>query len=155
MKILDLLKGGQGGKGGPEPPTQMETRTYDELMDELVQWNIDHTDILTVLRKEVESKRLESWSDALEKGIRKNLSPPFGKKEDNPLFPVFVDLYRFVKNLRVRLLTNPTMKNVKPMQRSDSISVCIICGIRALQKEMGARRLIDTLQWMMLERYLG
>lgn len=155
MGILELLKGGQRGKGGPEPPTQIETRTYDELMDELVQWNIDHTDILNILRKEVESKRLESWSDALEKGIRKNLSPPSGKKEDNPLFPVFLDLYRFVKNLRVRLLANPTMKNVRPMERSDSISVCIICGIRALQKEIGARRLIDTLQWMMLERYLG
>jgi len=33
--------------------------------------------------------------------------------------------------------------------------ITFICGIRALQKEMGARRLIDTLQWMMLERYLG
>ncbi|MGB9627760.1 MAG: hypothetical protein ACPL6D_03785 [Thermodesulfobacteriota bacterium] len=155
MGILDLLKGGQRGAGGPQPPTQIETRTYDELMDELETWNTQHTDILDVLRGEVEMKRLESWSDALEKGIRKNLSPPSGRKEENPLFPVFLDLYKFVKHLRVRLLTNPTMKNVKPMERSDSISACIICGIRALQKEMGAKRLIDTLQWMMLERYLG
>jgi hypothetical protein len=36
-----------------------------------------------------------------------------------------------------------------------SFSVCIICGIRALQKEKGAKRLINTLQWKLLERYLG
>jgi hypothetical protein len=75
--------------------------------------------------------------------------------EENPLYPFYVDLYRFVRGLRPRLLANPTMKRLKKTGRSDPFSVCIICGIRALQKERGKRRLIDTLQWMMLERYLG
>lgn len=131
-----------------------ETRTYDELLDEIVTWNIENTDILEVLRSEVEEERLAAWSDALEKGIRKNLSPSSGKVADNPFYPVYLDLYKFVRGLRQKLLLNPTMKNVKKMEKSDSLSICIVCGIRALQKERGDRRLIDTLQWMLLERYL-
>jgi hypothetical protein len=47
------------------------------------------------------------------------------------------------------------MKDMKSVGRSDSLVVCIICGLRALQKEKDAKRPIDTLQWMVLERYLG
>jgi len=156
LGVFDFLKGGgQGLRGGPKPPTKIENRTYDELIDEIMEWNIEQTDILNVLRSEVGQERLDSWSLALETGIRKGLAPASGNAEKGPLFPVFLDLYQFVMGLRMKLLTNPTMKNVKRMEKSDSLSVCILCGIRALQKERGAKRLMDTLQWMLLERYLG
>jgi hypothetical protein len=117
-------------------------------------WNTEKTDILNVLRSEVEEKRFVSWSLALETGVRKGLDPASGQVDRGPLFPIFLDLYKFIKGLRTKLLTNPTMKNVRKMEKTDSLSVCIICGIRALQKERGAKRLIDTIQWMLLERYL-
>jgi hypothetical protein len=156
LGVFDLLKGGgQGARGGPQPPTKIENRTYHELIDEIMAWNIEQTDILNVLRNELEEKRLASWSLALETGIRKGLAPASGNAEKGPLFPVFLDLYQFVMGLRMKLLTNPTMKSVKRMEKSDSLSVCILCGIRALQKERGAKRLLNTLQWQLLERYLG
>jgi len=156
LGAFDFFKGGgQRHRGEPDLQIKKETRTYDELMDEIMTWNIEQTDILNVLRSEIEEERLHSWSLALETGVRKGLDPSSGNVEKSPLFPVFLDLYKFVKGFRIKLLANPTMKNVKQMQKSDSLSICIVCGIRALQKERGNRRLIDTLQWMLLERYLG
>jgi hypothetical protein len=108
-----------------------------------------------VLRSEIEEERLATWSRALEVGVRKGLASPSGKVEESSLFPVFLDLYKFVKNLRPKLLMNPTMSNVKKMEKSDSLCVCILCGIRALQRESGAKRLLNTLHWILLERYLG
>jgi len=156
LGAFDFFKGGgQRGGTGPEAPVSKETRTYDELIDEITEWNIDHTDILGVLRSEIEGERLATWSHALEVGVRKGLASPSGKREETPLFPVFLDLYQFVNHLRPKLLTDPTMKNVKKMDKSDSLSVCIICGIRALQRESGAKRLLNTLHWILLERYIG
>ena len=156
MGGFDFFKGGgQGLRSGPEPPNKTENRTYDELVDELMNWNLQQTDILSVLRSEIEEGRLDSWSLALETGVRRGLDPASGHIDKSPLFPIFLDLHKFIKGLRTKLLTNPTMKNVKKMEKTDSLSVCIICGIRALQKERGAKRLIDTIQWMLLERYLG
>jgi hypothetical protein len=91
----------------------------------------------------------------LETGVRKGLDPASGHVDKSALFPIFLDLHKFVRALRTKLLMNPTMKNVRKMEKTDSLSVCVICGIRALQKERGAKRLIDTIQWMLLERYLG
>jgi len=154
--LFELLKGrGQDRKREAEPRIEKETRTYDQLMDEVTDWNIHHTDILELLRHEVEEERLATWSQALGVGIRKGLSSTSGNVKEGPLFPVFLDLYRFVNGLRTKLLANPTMKNVKRMERSDSLLVSIVCGIRALQKERGVKSLIDSLQWMLLERYLG
>jgi len=156
LKIFDLLKGGRQEKGGrDEPPVNKEERSYDQLMNELMEWNIEHTNILEILQKEVGEERLSKWSDALEKGIRKNLDTNLGHREDNPYFPVYLDLFKFVRSLRTKLLGNPSMKDARPLGKSDSLVVCIICGIRALQKEKGAKRPIDTLQWMVLVRYLG
>ena len=156
MGVFDFLKGsGPGIRGNPAPPMDKETRTYDQLIDEIMEWNIGHTDILDILRKEVEEERLTTWSSALEVGVRKGLASPSGKIEESPLFPVFSDLYQFVIHLRPKLLTNPTMKNVKKMGKSDSLCLCVICGIRALQMETGAKRLLNTLHWILLERYLG
>lgn len=156
MGVFDFLKGGgQGKRSNPEPPMDKETRTYDELIDEIMEWNIENTDILDVLRKEVERERLATWSSALEVGVRKGLGSSSGKVEEGPFFSAFSDLYQFVIHLRPKLLMNPTMKNVKMMGKSDSLCLCIICGIRALQMETEAKRLLNTLHWILLERYLG
>jgi hypothetical protein len=156
LGAFDFFKGGgEGSRRGPEPPAKIENRTYDELIDEIMEWNIKQTDILNVLRSEIEEKRLDSWSLALETGVRRGLDPASGHIDKSALLPIFLDLHKFIKGLRTKLLTNPTMKKVKQMQKSDSLCVCIVCGIRALQKERGAKRLIDTIQWMLLERYLG
>ena len=156
MGILDFLKGSGSGVGGrSEPPTDKETRSYDELIDEIMEWNIGHTDILVVLRTEVEGERLASWSRALEVGVRKGLTSAAGRVEESSLFPVFLDLYRFVIHLRTKLLSNPTMKDVRKMEKSDSLIICIVCGIRALQKESGAKQLMNTIHWILLERYLS
>jgi len=156
LGVLDFFKGsGSGMRGSPEPPMDKETRTYDELIDEIMKWNIENTDILDVLRKEVEGERLTTWSAALEVGVRKGLASPSGEVEEGPFFSVFSDLYQFVIHLRPKLLVNPTMKNVKMIGKLDSLCLCIICGIRALQMETGAKRLLNTLHWILLERYLG
>jgi hypothetical protein len=156
LGVLDFFKGGrQGVRGELEPLISKETRSYDELIDEIMEWNIDHTDILDVLRSEIEEERLAAWSRALEVGVRKGLASPSGKMEESPLFPDFLDLYKFVIKLRPKLLMNPTMNRVKKMEKSDSLCVCIICGIRALQMESGTKRLLNTLHWILLERYLG
>jgi hypothetical protein len=155
LGVLAFLKGSsQGVRGEPEPSISKETRSYDELIDEIMEWNIDHTDILEVLRNEVGEERLATWSHALDAGVRKGLGSASGKVEESPFYSVFLDLYKFVKNLRPKLLTNPTMNNVKRMEKSDSLCLCIICGIRALQMESGAKRLLNTLHWILLERYL-
>jgi len=156
LGVFDFFKGGgQGLSDGPSPPTKIENRTYDELIDEIMKWNIEQTDILSVLKSEIEEGRLDSWSLALETGVKRGLNPAPGPVDKSPLFPIFLDLHKFIRGLRTKLLTNPTMKNVRKMEKTDSLSGCIICGIRALQKERGAKRLIDTIQWMLLERYLG
>jgi hypothetical protein len=80
LGILDFLKGSGPGVGGKlEPPTDKETRSYDELIDEIMEWNIDHTDILDVLHNEIEEERLATWSHALDVGVRKGLASAFGK----------------------------------------------------------------------------
>lgn len=155
MKIFHLIQGGRKDKGGQEPPAFREERTYDEQMDEVMAWNVERTDIVAILQGEIDEERLLRWSEALEKGVRKNLDPKFSFREDNPSVLAYRDLYQFVRGLRTRLLGNPSVKHMKPMERSDPLTVCILCGIRALQKERGTKRPIDTIQWMMLERYLG
>ena len=155
LGVLDFFKGKEPrGKDKSQLSIEKETRTYDELIDEIMKWNIEQTDILSVLKSEIDGGRLDSWSLALETGVRRGLNAS-GHMDKSPLFHIFLDLHKFIRGLRTKLLTNPTMKNVRKMEKADSLSVCIVCGIRALQKERGAKRLIDTIQWMLLERYLG
>ena len=47
-------------KGKKPTPRGEETglKTYEERMDEITRWNIEHTDILEVLRREVQEERL-------------------------------------------------------------------------------------------------
>jgi hypothetical protein len=50
LGVFNFLKGGgQGLSGGPPPLTKIENRTYDELIDEIMTWNIEQTDMLSVL----------------------------------------------------------------------------------------------------------
>ncbi len=155
LKAFHLIQGGRKDKEGREPPVSREERTYDEQMDEVMAWNVERTDIVAILQDEIDEERLSRWSEALEKGVRKNLDPKCSAWEENPWVPTYRDLFQFVRGLRTRLLGNPSLKHMKPMERSDALTVCILCGIRALQKKRGTKRPIDTIQWMMLERYLG
>ena len=156
LGVFDFLKGREPkDRDKSQLSIEMENRTYDELIDEIMKWNIEQTDILSVLKSEIEVGRLATWSRALEVGIRKGLGSPSGKIEESPFFAAFLDLHKFVTSLRQKLLTNPTMKNVWKMEKSDSLCVCILSGIRALQRESEAKRLLNTLHWILLERYLG
>jgi len=64
------------------------------------------------------------------------------------------DLVRFIAEQRIKLLGNPTMRETKGMEKMDPLSVCIICGIRVLQRERGLPGMINTLKMKLLERYL-
>jgi hypothetical protein len=56
---------------------------------------------------------------------------------------------------RIKLLGNPTMREAKGIEKTDPLSVCIICGIRALQRERGLPGLMNTMKLKLLERYFG
>ena len=50
LGVFNFLKGGgQGLSDGPPSLAKIENRTYDELIDEIMKWNIEQTDILSVL----------------------------------------------------------------------------------------------------------
>jgi hypothetical protein len=50
--VLDFLRGsGQGVRDKSEPAISKENRSYDELIDEIMKWNIDHTNILEGWRR--------------------------------------------------------------------------------------------------------
>ncbi len=56
------------GKWRQEPgPRGEETgfETYDERMNGITRWNIEHTDILEVMRGEIQEEQLISWSRAI------------------------------------------------------------------------------------------
>jgi hypothetical protein len=41
------------------------------------------------------------------------------------------------------------------LEKTDPLSVCIICGIRVLQRERGLSGVMNTMKLQLLERYLG
>lgn len=144
-------------KGGARPePSGGEARrkTYEERMDEITRWNVEHTDIIEVLRGQIQEERLILWSRALRIGIRR----AFKKPEHAPASPqheAFRDLDQFIMKQRVRLLGNRTMRQAKGMGKMDPVSVCIICGIRALQRQTGVSGLVNTIKVNLVERYLA
>ena len=91
----------RGGGKKPEPRGgEVGLQSYDERMDELTQWNIEHTDILEVLRGEIQEERLISWSDALGIGIRKVLKGPRYERE-SPEYESLRDL-DFIRSMIFR-----------------------------------------------------
>ena len=78
-------------------------------MDEITLWNIEHTDILEVLRRKVQEEMLISWSKALSIGIRMVFKGP-GYSRGNPEYEALRDLYQFIVKQRIKLMGNPTMK---------------------------------------------
>ena len=68
----------------PEPRGEKNRlKTYEERMDEITLWNIEHTDILEVLRRKIQEEMLISWSKALSIGIRMVFKGP-GYSKGNP-----------------------------------------------------------------------
>ncbi len=139
----------------PEPRKEGgNSKSYDERMDEITHWNIEHTDILEVLREQIKDDRLISWSKALGIGIRRVLRGP-GYSGRSPEYESLRDLIRFIAEQRIKLLGNPTMKEARGIEKMDPLSVCVVCGIRVLQRERGLPGMINTMKLKLLERYLG
>ena len=155
MKFFRRGKPLRGGEKTPEPPGgQVGLTSYDEKMDEVTRWNIEHTDILEILRREIREERLISWSNALHIGIRKVLKKP-GYARGTPEYDALRDLDQFIAKQRIKLLGNPSTRDARGIEKMDSLSVCIVCGIRALQQKKGLPGAMNTLKMKLLERYLG
>jgi hypothetical protein len=143
------------GRKKPEPRGEGGGFTsYEQRMDEITQWNIEHTDILEVLQGQIQDERLLSWSKALSIGVRRVLKGP-GYAGRSPEYESLRDLDRFIAEQRGNLLGNPTMREAKGMEKMDPLSVCIVCGIRVLQGERGLPGMINTMKLKLLGRYLG
>ena len=141
----------RGGGKKPKPRgEEVGAKSYDERMDEITQWNVEHTDILDVLRGQIQEERLVSWSKALSIGIRRVFKEP-----TSPEHEALRDLGQFVIRQRIKLLGNPAMREAKGMEKMDPLSVCIICGIRVLQRERKLPGMMSTMKLKLLERYLG
>ncbi len=123
-------------------------------MDELTRWNIEHTDILEILRREIKEDRLISWSTALRIGVRKALKKR-AYARGSPEYEALRDLDQFIANQRKKLLGNSSMAEARGIERMDSLLACIVCGIRALQREKGLPGAMNTMKLRLLERYLG
>ena len=144
-------------RGGEKPEPRGEEggfKTYEEKMDEITRWNIEHTDILEVLRGQIQEESLISWSKALNIGIRRVFKGR-GYPAGSPEYEALRDLDQFIAQQRIRLLGNPTMREAKGIEKMDPLSVCIICGIRVLQRERKLPGIINTMKLKLLERYLG
>lgn len=144
-------------RGGKKPEPRGEEgrfKTYEERMEEITQWNIEHTDILEVLRGQIKEERLISWSKALRIGIRR-IFKGRGYSAGSPEYVSLRDLDRFIAQQRIKLLGNPTMREAEGIEKTDSLSVCIICGIRVLQRERKLPAIMNTMKLKLLERYLG
>jgi hypothetical protein len=154
MMLFRRRKPLRGGGKKPEPRGgETGLTSYDERMDEITQWNIEHTDILEILRREIKEERLISWSNALHIGIRKVLKKPEHVR-GTPEYDALRDLDQFIAKQRIKLLRNPSTRDARGIEKMDSLSVCIVCGIRALQQEKGLPGAMNTLKLKLLERYL-
>jgi hypothetical protein len=129
-------------------------RTYEERMEEITRWNIEHTDILEVLRGQIKEERLISWSKALNIGIRR-IFKGRGHSAGSPEYEALTDLDQFIARQRLKLLGNPTMREAKGIEKMDPLSTCIICGIRVMQREKELPAIMNTMKLKLLQRYLG
>lgn len=150
-------RGGPTRSGGkrPEPPGEDgRSKSYEERMDEITRWNVEHTDILKILRERVQEERLISWSKALSIGIRRVFRGS-GYARESPEYEALGDLNQFILKGRIELLGNPALREAKGIEGMDPLSVCIICGIRVLQRERALPGMMNTMKLKLLQRYLG
>jgi len=143
--------------GGKKPESRGEEggfRTYEERMEEITRWNVEHTDILEVLRGQIKEERLISWSQALSIGIRR-IFKERGYSAGSPEYEALRDLDQFIAKQRLKLLGNPTMREAKGMEKMDPLSTCIISGIRVMQGEKELPAIMNTMKLKLLQRYLG
>lgn len=131
-----------------EPGIQVKCKSYDDMLEEITQWNIENTRILEILRERLPEELLARWSEALSGGIRKKIQGA----ESSLNLGIYHEIYRFICHQRTSLLTEPSMKNARKLERTDPIILCIICGIRAIQKERDHGGLMDTIKFGLLER---
>ena len=143
--------------GGKKPESRGEEgglRTYEERMEEITRWNVEHTDILEVLRGQIKEERLISWSKALSIGIRR-IFKGRGYSAGSPEHEALKDLDQFIARQRLKLLGNPTMREAKGMEKMDPLSTCIVSGIRVMQGEKELPAIMNTMKLKLLQRYLG
>ncbi|RLB05131.1 MAG: hypothetical protein DRG50_07775 [Deltaproteobacteria bacterium] len=131
--------------------TSLSKKSYEEEMDEVTRWNVENTDILRILRDDVADERLLAWSEALSKGIRKVIRRT--SVELDTAYDNYLDLYKFIIHERIKLVKEPSMEKAKGTADLDPITVCIVCGIRALQQEFGLPGLMSTMRLKLLQRY--
>ncbi|NIO04373.1 MAG: hypothetical protein GTN74_07070 [Proteobacteria bacterium] len=123
-------------------------QSYNEMLDDITQWNAENTQILEILRKKLPEQRLARWSEALSGGVRRKL-----RGSENPEdVAILSEIYRFICHERVALLKEPSMRKARKGERTEPITLCIICGIRAIQKERGHTTLLDTIKFGLLEK---
>jgi len=127
-------------------------KSYDEIMDEVTQWNIENTNILQILREDIADERLLAWSEALKEGIRQVMRGGF--LQDEPLQEAYLDLYKFIIQERIKLARDPSMEKARGTEDTDPVTVCIVCGIRALQRQFGMPGLMSIMRFKLLQRYL-
>jgi hypothetical protein len=144
-------------RGEKKPESRGEEggfKAYEERMEEITRWNIEHTDILEVLRGQIKEERLISWSQALSIGIRR-IFKGRGYSAESPEYEALRDLDQFIAKQRIQLLGNPTMREAKGMEKMDPLSTCIISGIRVMQGEKELPAIMNTMKLKLLQRYLG
>jgi hypothetical protein len=151
FKRLFRRRGENQPTSGTHPNSQEEPKSYNEILEEITQWNIENTKILEILREELPEQRLARWSEALSGGLRQKMR----RSETSPDLETYREIYRFICHQRASLLTEPSMRNAKKLEKTDPILLCIICGIRAIQKKMGHEGLIDTIKFGILEKNLA
>ncbi len=153
MNLKKLFRKGENrrqARGGRLRPEGVK-KSYYELLEEVTLWNVENTRILQILTAKLTEERLTRWSEALSGGVRKKIRGP-GNSRD---LEIYREIYQFICHERTTLLTEPTMKNARKQEKTDPILLCIICGIRTMQKERGHPGLLDTIKFRLLEKEFG
>ncbi len=154
MDILKIFGRNRETLGGPEGK-QLENRSYDELMDEITDYHVKETRILEILREKISEDCLKIWSEALDRGVKRGMRQSRSTENSGEDRETLQKIYQFILDQRIKLLSDESMKRAKRMGAIDPISVCIICGIRALQRERGLQGLMSTLKFRVMERYFS
>lgn len=152
MKIFGM-KRGHSGEG--QETSRPEDKSYDTMMDELTEYHVGETRILEILREAIPLETLKTWSDALNRGIKRSMVQSSVKEDLQGDRDTFREIYKFILHRRILLLSEPSMKKARGMGSIDPISVCIVCGIRALQKERNLHGLMSTMKFRLMERYFS